>query len=106
MRPSKPCPHNAFPRLIPAHPLWTKKWTWWWNPRWSTSLGASQTIQDNTDGQEVDAFNTGTYTFINLVYYPHSQLSYGMEFLWGERENKNGDNNDDYRLNFAAKYSF
>ena len=85
---------------------WHLAYDAFWNPRWSTSLGASQTIQDNSVGQNEDAFNTGTYTFINLVYYPEANLSYGMEFLWGELTLKDGSNNDDYRLQFSAKYGF
>lgn len=85
---------------------WHLSYDAFWSERWSTSLGASQVIQDNSGGQLGDAFHTGTYTFINLVYYPEARLSYGLEFLWGELKTKDGSNNDDFRLDFAVKYAF
>jgi len=93
------------PEALPFF-LWHVAYDNWWNARWSTSLGASQAIQENSGGQNDDAFRIGSYAFVNLVHHPQAGLSYGLEFLWGEREDKDGASNDDYRLQFSTKFAF
>lgn len=85
---------------------WSLGYDAWWNDRWTTGVVYSQATQDNSEGQLDDAFKRGSYAALNLVYHPEDQLLYGLEFIWGELEVKDGRNNDDYRLQFSAKYSF
>jgi hypothetical protein len=77
-----------------------------WNDQWSSSIGYSQTHVDNTNFQETSAFKTGEYASVNLLYKPDSHLLMGAEFLWGRREDKNGADGDDTRIQFSFKYSF
>lgn len=78
----------------------------YWNDRWSSSVGWSQTKVDNTNFQEPSAFQTGQYASINLLYTPDPRLLFGIEYLWGQREDFDGATGDDNRLQLTAKYSF
>src|SRR5262249_46230156 len=61
-----------------------------WGPQWTSSLGYSQHHQDNEGGQLGNAFETGEYANVNVIYHPLSNLLLGPEFIWGRRENKDG----------------
>ncbi len=77
-----------------------------WSGQFSTSLGWSETVLYNTNYQQGDAFHTGQYASVNLLWTPASRLLFGTEFLYGRREDKDGLVGDDYRMQFTAKYSF
>ncbi len=78
----------------------------WWSSQFSSSIGYSYNEVDNTDGQTADTYKKGQYSSVNLLYYPVENIMVGGEFLWGDRENKNGDSNNDTRAQFSVKYSF
>ena len=86
-------PNAATP---PAHatalPLigWLIYYDHWWSKQWSSSIGFSQNIQQNTPGQLTDAQNQGYYASANLLWYPMQNVTLGVEGLWGERVNLNG----------------
>ncbi len=87
-----------------------------WSSEWSTSIGYSRVDISNTDGQAVNAFKTGQYALVNLLYTPVPNVMMGPELQWGRRENKtdgaiDGDGHlvksaNDFRVQFSAKYSF
>ena len=77
-----------------------------WNERWTSSLGFSEHRQETTRGQLDSAFEVGQYLSANLLYHPVPQMLIGPEFLWGRRENRNGDSEPDARVQFSVKYDF
>ncbi|MEP5765895.1 MAG: DcaP family trimeric outer membrane transporter [Halieaceae bacterium] len=77
----------------------------YWNSHWSSSIGWGMHEQDNTELQSSDAFNTGQLAQLNLLYSKGKFLT-GVEAIWMQRENNNGDDNDDFRLQYSLKYSF
>jgi hypothetical protein len=78
----------------------------YWNELWSSSIGWSQTRLDNTSFQTADAFRSGQYASANLLYTPDKRIMMGGELLWGQREDKNGDHGEDFRIQFSFKYNF
>ena len=42
----------------------------------------------------------------NLLYTPAKQIMTGIEALWGERQDNNGDTGSDVRIQVSVKYSF
>jgi hypothetical protein len=85
---------------------WFVYYDHYWNDKWSSSAGYSEHRQSNTDGQLADAFKKGSYASANLLFYPVKNVTTGAEFLWGQRENKNGATGDDQRIQFSAKFTF
>jgi hypothetical protein len=78
-----------------------------WNDDWSTSIGYSRVDINNSEGQAVDAFHTGQYSSVNLLWVPVEKVLVGGEFLWTRRENRANDfTADDFRVQFSFKYSF
>lgn len=78
----------------------------YWNDQWSSAIGWSQTKVENTSFQSGDAFESGQYASVNLLYTPAKPLLMGVEFLWGRREDFDGAEGEDARLQFSFKYSF
>jgi hypothetical protein len=85
---------------------WLVYYDHYWNERFSSSIGWSGQYQDNSGGQAANAFHKGNYGSANLLYYPTKNVMTGVELLYGERENKDGNSGSDTRLQFSAKYSF
>ncbi|HVM99101.1 MAG TPA: DcaP family trimeric outer membrane transporter [Caulobacteraceae bacterium] len=77
-----------------------------WNSQFSSSIGYSRTQVDNRSLQAGDAFRTGQYASVNLLWTPDPHLMFGGELMWGQREDKSGATGDDSRIQFSAKYKF
>ena len=78
-----------------------------WSRLFSTALGYSRLDIDNTNGQADNAFKSGQYALINLLYYPATNIMVGGELQWGRRENAfDGFSSDDVRLQFSAKFNY
>jgi len=77
-----------------------------WSDKWSSAFGFSQHEQNNTDGQTGTAFKRGSYGNVNLLYTPVKNVLTGLEFVWGELEQKSGESATDYRLQFSTKVTF
>jgi hypothetical protein len=77
-----------------------------WADNWSSAIGFSQHMQDNTAGQTATAFKRGSYGNVNLLYTPWKNVLTGLEFVWGELEQKDGQSATDYRLQFSTKVTF
>jgi hypothetical protein len=99
---------NSLGNDAEAVPLldWLVYYDHYWNDKWSTSVGYSQNVQDNTGGQLGSAQHMGEYASVNLLYYPAKNVLVGGEFMSGVRENKDGNSGTDTRVQFSAKYSF
>jgi hypothetical protein len=78
----------------------------YWSDRLSSSIGYSHVELDNQSFQSGDAFHIGQYASVNLFYSPAENINVGAEALWGRREDFDGDDGDDFRIQFTAKYSF
>jgi hypothetical protein len=77
----------------------------YWNDNWSSSVGWSMHEQDNTNQQQNDAFKRGQIAQANLLWSKEEFLT-GFEVIWAERENNDGKNNTDFRVQYSLKYSF
>jgi hypothetical protein len=77
-----------------------------WNARFSSSVGYSRTQVDNTTLQGPNAFKAGDYASANLLMYPAKNVFFGIEGLWGQREDNNGDKGTDTRVQVSAHYGF
>ena len=85
---------------------WLAYYNHWWTDQWSSTIGFSQHQQDNTAGQSATAFRRGSYGNLNVLYYPTKNVTTGLEFVWGELEQKDGQSATDYRLQFSTKVTF
>ena len=77
-----------------------------WTAKLSSALGYSFTKVDNTNFQEATAFHKGSYASGNLLWAPADRLLAGIEFLWGKREDNDGNSGTDFRMQSSFKVSF
>jgi hypothetical protein len=77
-----------------------------WTTQLSSALGYSFTKVDNTNFQEATAFHKGSYASGNLLYMPADKILAGIELMWGKREDKDGNEGTDLRLQSTFKFSF
>jgi len=77
-----------------------------WNDNFTSSVGFSEHRQTTTDGQLANAMDLIQIGNVNLLYKPVPEFLVGPEFVWGRRENKNGDDGTDIRVQVSAKYKF
>jgi hypothetical protein len=78
-----------------------------WTERWTTSIGYSQLIIQNTNLQAPNAFHKGQYASTNLLCEVFENFMAGGELQWGRRTNfGDGFRVNDYRIQFSFKYNF
>ena len=75
----------------------------YWNDKWSSSIGWSMTDLETEDGQAGTEFETGQIVNVNLLHYPTDHVMLGLEGIWGEREDVDGQDGEDYRFQFSIK---
>lgn len=75
----------------------------YWNDKWSSSIGWSITDLDTEDGQSGTEFETGMIAQANLLHYPTEHVMLGIEGIWGKREDIDGEDGEDYRIQFSIK---
>ncbi|WP_341504134.1 DcaP family trimeric outer membrane transporter [Gallaecimonas sp. GXIMD4217] len=79
----------------------------WWNDQWRSSLVLSALRADQEPHLVDDAITRRLHSLhANLFYSPVKALSFGVEYLLGQRQLENGARGNLNRLQFAAKYSF
>lgn len=78
----------------------------YWSSKWASSIGYSQHHQTNADGQLSNAFRTGSYASTNILYTPAKNVMWGAEFLWGKKEQKDGESATDTRVQFTGQFKF
>lgn len=78
-----------------------------WNAKWTSSVGYSQLLIENSAGQLPDAFHMGKYAIANLLYTPAPKVLMGIEGGWDQRmNNTDGFKVDNYHVQASFKYSF
>jgi hypothetical protein len=103
--PSGTDPGNADAKAVPLTGI-VAYYDHYWNDEFSSSIGYSTTFVDNTNLQTDDTFESAQYTSVNLLYYPVKNVMVGGELLWGDLEYKDGQSEDDTRVQFSVKYSW
>ena len=78
-----------------------------WNKKLSSSAGISAVEIQNSDAQSVNAFRSGKYASVNLLYTPIPNLLAGTEIIWINRHNFNdGWSSSSTKIQISLKYSF
>jgi hypothetical protein len=58
-----------------------------WTKALKSSLGYSVVTVENANLQSPDAFRQAQYALANLRYYPADNITVGMEYQYGRRDN-------------------
>lgn len=73
-----------------------------------STLVYSATSNDNEAGfGPIDELNKSTSeVHVNLIYSPYKKVDVGIEYIWGERKQEDGQKGEMSRLQGAVKFSF
>jgi hypothetical protein len=85
---------------------WNASYEHWFNANWLCNTTYSQAHADNNADQPGTTYDAGTYLATSLWWIPIPRLSCGIEYLWGERENFDGQNAEANRLHGMFQYNF
>lgn len=78
-----------------------------WTDRLSSTIGYSGLRIYNSDAQTSDAFKTGSYAILNLLYRPFLQYLIGAELQWGKRQNfSDGFSSSAFKVQLSFRYRF
>ena len=97
-------PLNGF-RTIPCEG-WFISYEHWLTKKWITVFTYGQTDSDLTDTLPDNTYQSANYFAATLIWLPVERMGVGWEFLYGRRENKNGDDGEAYRLQAGFQYRF
>lgn len=84
-------------------------WQHWWpinELRSNFTFGAVGVDNPGFLDDDSDAYQRTLRVSSNLIWSPIPRIDIGGEYLWGQRENTNGDRGDATQLQFAVKYRF
>lgn len=82
-------------------------WQHWWGLNQLRSNFTFGVVEVNNPGFiEDDAYQSTLRFSSNLIWSPIPRIDLGAEYLWGRRENEDGENGDATQLQFAVKYRF
>ncbi len=85
---------------------WFIAYEQWWASRWASVISYSEMNVDLPGVLPDDTYQAGQYATANLIWLPFDRMGLGIEFLFGERENKDGQTGEAYRIQTAMQYRF
>ena len=77
-----------------------------WSSTWSSNLSWAYVWLDTPDTRYPLALKRGGIGHVNLIWKPATQLSTGVEFMWGETRAQGGAAGDATHLQLMAKFEF
>jgi len=78
----------------------------WWSDKLRSNFIFSAVDIDNESFQSDSAYKRTVRVSTNVFWSPTPRMDLAAEYLWGKRENKNGDDDDATQIQFATKYRF
>jgi hypothetical protein len=97
-------PGNGF-RLIPATG-WFVAYEHWWSSTWISNFSYGESDCDLTNSLPDNTYQSATYASANLIWLPVERMGVGLEYLYGTRENKDGQSGEANRIQMAFQYKF
>jgi hypothetical protein len=85
---------------------WNASYEHWFNEHWLTNYTVGNVNVDNDANQPAGTYDNATYVAANLWWIPITRMSFGIEYMWGERENIDEQSADAQRLHGLFQYNF
>jgi hypothetical protein len=77
-----------------------------WSERFRSNLVGGFVNADNPTIASADALENTQYVAVDFIWAPSKTSTFGVEYLWGRRENKDGASGTANRLLFSSIYTF
>ncbi len=96
------------PDGVEAAPAWFAYigYNHYWSKRLNSTIATHWAGTDLSTLQSDATISKAGSAHVNLIYFPYKRVSTGIEYMWGMRENKNGDQGTASRIQFMAKFKF
>lgn len=78
----------------------------WYSESWLSNFTYGNVFVDNNVGQPGTTYDEAKYLAASLWWLPVPRMSFGIEYLYGQRENLNGESADSQRLGGLFQYNF
>ena len=75
-----------------------------WSEQWRSTVSYSYVQLDNREEQGDYAYDRTHYAQANLIWAPTKSFYVGIEYLYGMKEARNGNDGDDHRLQLSFQY--
>jgi len=85
---------------------WFMGYQHWWNPNFFSVVAYGEVRQDNLAFQDPGAYRRTQYATANLSWTPFEKWLFGIEALYGTREDKDGAQGSDFRSLLVSRFSF
>ena len=85
---------------------WSVSYEHWFTERWLTNLTYSEDFVGHNGDQPGNTYVGAKYLTAALWYVPFRNMSIGAEYIWGERENLDGQRGRANRINGLCQYNF
>jgi hypothetical protein len=105
-------PETGDLEALPAYAGFLAYQHWWLSPesRWLRNLRSTFVLSlvdiDNYDFQPGSAYKRTIRNSYNLIWSPINEIDLGIEFIWGQRFNKNDNKAGASQLQFVATFRF
>ena len=78
----------------------------WWGDKWRSSVVGGYVNANNPGFIDPDRLEETAYLATNLVWSPFENVTFGLEYLYGRRENVDGNSGNASRVLFSTKFEF
>jgi hypothetical protein len=85
---------------------WSASYEHWYAEKWLSNFTYSEDFVANQPGQAPDTYAGAKYLAASLWYIPIRNMSIGVEYLYGLREDLNGQTGRANRFNGLVQYNF
>lgn len=77
-----------------------------WNDKWVSNICYGKAWTELPDNVPDNVYKGATYLAGNIIWLPVERMGVGLEYLVGERENKNGEHGIAHRIQAGVQYKF
>jgi hypothetical protein len=81
-------------------------WQHWWRGDMRSNFTLGIVDVDNPEFVDADAYKRTVRVSSNVIWSPVPRINIGLEYLWGSRENEDGEDGDAQQVQISAQYSF
>lgn len=85
---------------------WFLAYEQWWAPKWASVFTYGESDIDLTSTLPANTYAFANYASANLIWLPFERMGVGVEYLYGTRENMDGQSGTAHRLQMAFQYKF
>ncbi len=85
---------------------WNASYEHWFSERWLANATYAQVDASSNPNQPAGTYDRGQYLAASVWWIPVARLSFGIEYIWGERRNLDGQSAQANRIHGLFQYNF